>query len=436
MRVKLLITATLISIFSYSQNAPIDFEISGIGGDWTWSVFENDTSPPLEIIANPFIEGQNTSATVAKFTALQTGQPFAGCESMHGADIGSFTFDANNSTIKIMVYKSVISDVGLKFAASDSAAQPEIKVANTVTDQWEELTFDFSPYIGLFPQVVDQIIIFPDFDNAGRTQDNIVYFDNISFSEQVVEPSPMEAAPTPTLPAANVISVFNTNNPYMDISNVDYNPFWGQATVTTQIDIQGNNTLKYNDLNYQGTDFSTNVQDVTGMNYIHIDYWSSDATALQFFLINQSTGGAGEKFYDFAIEDGIINNTWVSKDIPLSHFTDQGFSLLDVMQFKVVGNGTVYLDNLIFSTQPLSVNDFGKVKVNIYPNPTTNSWTFELSDTFIDSIEIYDLFGKEVLTLKVNQSSIEVNAEGLTNGVYFAKISSSGVEETFKLIKN
>ena len=64
MRVKLLITATLISIFSYSQNAPIDFEISGIGGDWTWSVFENDTNPPLEIIANPFIEGQNTSATV------------------------------------------------------------------------------------------------------------------------------------------------------------------------------------------------------------------------------------------------------------------------------------------------------------------------------------------------------------------------------------
>jgi hypothetical protein len=86
-----------------------------------------------------------------------------------------------------MVWKSVISDVGIKLVAASGWAQPEIKVANTLINQWEELTFDFSGYPnppgseGMY----DQIVIFPDFDLSGRTQDNIIYFDNITFNELV-----------------------------------------------------------------------------------------------------------------------------------------------------------------------------------------------------------------------------------------------------------
>jgi hypothetical protein len=39
-------------------------------------------------------------------------------------------------------------------------------------------------YIDFAAQVTDgydQLVIFPDFDLAGRTQDNICYFDNITF---------------------------------------------------------------------------------------------------------------------------------------------------------------------------------------------------------------------------------------------------------------
>ena len=179
---KLLLVIMIFSKTLLAQNSPIDFETGGYGANWTWTVFENDNNPSLEIMTNPNIGGINSSATVAMFTALQTGQPFAGCESLHGTDIGSFSFDSTNCIIKIMVWKDVISDVGIKFADATSAAQPEIKVANTLINQWEELTFDFSSRIGVFPVVKDQIIIFPDFELAGRTQDNICYFDNINFS--------------------------------------------------------------------------------------------------------------------------------------------------------------------------------------------------------------------------------------------------------------
>jgi hypothetical protein len=165
-----------------AQNSPIDFETGGYGATWTWTVFENGDNPSLEIVTNPNTGGINSSATVAKFTALQTGQPWAGCESLHGSDIGTFSLHANNSTLKIMVYKTVISDVGLKFVIPTSGSLGEIKVANTVTNAWEELTFDFSSHIGLPEAIgIDQIVVFPDFNLGGRTQDNIIYFDNISF---------------------------------------------------------------------------------------------------------------------------------------------------------------------------------------------------------------------------------------------------------------
>jgi hypothetical protein len=165
-----------------AQNSPIDFETGGYGATWTWTVFENGGNPPLEIVTNPNTGSINSSATVAKFTALQAGQPWAGCESLHGSDIGTFSLDATNSTLKIMVYKTVISDVGLKFVIPSSGSLGEIKVANTVTNAWEELTFDFSSHIGLLEAIgIDQIVVFPDFNLGGRTQDNIIYFDNISF---------------------------------------------------------------------------------------------------------------------------------------------------------------------------------------------------------------------------------------------------------------
>ena len=179
MKTSLILLFNLFLMSGFCQNVPIDFESNGNGLSWNWTTFENDNNPPLEIVPNPDMSGLNTSSTVAKFTALQAGNPWAGFESMHGSDIGSFSLDITNCTVKIMVWKSVISDVGIKFVDVTSAAQPEIKVANTLIDQWEELTFDFSSRIGVYPLVKDQIVIFPDFDLAGRSEDNIIYIDNI-----------------------------------------------------------------------------------------------------------------------------------------------------------------------------------------------------------------------------------------------------------------
>ncbi|MEM7610691.1 MAG: hypothetical protein AAF270_03365 [Pseudomonadota bacterium] len=158
--------------------AAIDFESAATGANFTWTVFENADDPALQIIANPDASGINTSATVAAFTARVGGQPFAGAVT---SDLPTFTLDATNSTVTIKVWKPIISDVGIKFENAAGGSTGEIRVPNTVTNQWEELTFDFSGVIG-DPNNTDitGLVVFPDY--AARSQDNVVYFDDITFS--------------------------------------------------------------------------------------------------------------------------------------------------------------------------------------------------------------------------------------------------------------
>lgn len=345
-KLTLFLILLMATSMGFAQNNPIDFEPDGIGADWTWTVFENDTNPDVEIIANPDPTGINTSATVAKITALQTGNPWAGTESAHGSDLGSFVLDETNSTVSIMVWKSVISDVGIKFAAPGGWGQVEIKVPNTKVNEWEELVFDFSAYVNppASEGQLGQIIVFPDFDMDGRTQDNIVYFDNITFSPAGSggEPGdgPSAAAPTPPArSASDVISIFS--NAYTNVEATDFNPGWGQTTVVTTPSIQGNATLKYANFNYQGTQFGT-PQDVSGMDMLNVDMWTEDATAVNVFLVS---GNGVETAYSLPITP----NQWVSYDIALTAFA--GVNLSDVIQFKFDGgNGeqTIYLDNLYF----------------------------------------------------------------------------------------
>lgn len=149
---------------------------------------------------------------------------------------------------------------------------------------------------------------------------------------------PAEAAPVPPFRLESaVISVFS--EAYTDITGTDFNPNWGQSTIVSTETIGGSNTLKYANLNYQGTQFASAI-DASSMEYVHVDMWTKDATAVNFYVI--STGN--EKGYSLPI----TAETWVSYDIPLSYFNNVDMS--GVIQFKVDGTGgsTVYFDNIYF----------------------------------------------------------------------------------------
>jgi hypothetical protein len=398
----------LVSSLSFAQNAPVDFETDESGGAWGWSTFENVDNPALQIIANPDPTGNNSSSRVAKFTARLGGQPYAGCQSNSAADLGPFVLDASNSTIKIMVWKSVISDVGIKFASPTGWSQGEIKVANTLINQWEELTFDFSSFVN--PPVAEgqlsQLIVFPDFDLAGRTQDNVVYFDNITFNATSAVNEPLTAAPTPTEDAADVISMFS--NAYTNVNVDTWRTPWSSA-VLEDILIQGNETKKYSNLDFVGIETTSNPVNITGMTTIHMDVWSPNFTFFGVKLVDFGADGAfggGDDVEHQVNIDTPVQGEWVSLDIPLSQFT--GLTTFEhiaqyILVGKPTGTATVFVDNVYFyngtvvppvgplvaAPAPIhSAADVISMFSNTYTNVTVDTWRTSWSSAVLEDILI------------------------------------------------
>ena len=158
----------------------IDFEADGFGANWVWTVHNNHSNPALEIVPNPNLSSSNSSENVAKFTSKADGEAWA---LTFTDNIGTFLFNQYNKIVSLKVRKEVASNFGVKFEYVDPTnAQvlyfKELQLATTLTDgNWEALHFDFSSEIGT---AYNRLVIIPDFES--RSQDNISYFDQVSFN--------------------------------------------------------------------------------------------------------------------------------------------------------------------------------------------------------------------------------------------------------------
>jgi hypothetical protein len=417
----------LAGIFTASsQNTPIDFEAGGNGADWTWTVFENDTNPLLEIVANPDPSGINTSETVAKFTALQLGQPYAGVESMHGSDIGTFDLTASNALVNIMVYKTKISDVGIKYVTPSGGAQMELKVANTLVNQWELITIDFSDYIGLGETTgLDQIVIFPDF--IARDADDVIYFDNISFG-------PFEQGEIIELPVD-----FELDTDYGIIG------FEGaESEVVSNPDLSGANTSEtvVKSVKTEGSQFYAGTAmgidtpiDFSESESISIKTWSPKAN----IPVRLKLEAAGGVFVELDTNT-TLENQWETLTWDFSEQT-AGIDFTTVVVFfefvpDLPGDGSTYYYDDIEVTQALSISDYESFSISSFPNPVKNIWNVSSIDE-ISQINIYNILGENVATFSPYTNTYSLDMSHFNSGIYLMKIVSSiGETHTLKVLKN
>jgi hypothetical protein len=156
---------------------------------------------------------------------------------------------------------------------------------------------------------------------------------------------PTTNAPVPTNVQADVISIYSGS--FTSVAT-NYDPNWGQTgfgQVNPNYDPgTGNLLLAYPNFNYQGTDITP--QNASGMEYLHIDIWTSNATNVKVSPINNGTGVA-----EILVTVPLVQNGWSSVDLPKSAFT--GMSWDNVFQIKFDGQtgvvpSTIYLDNVYF----------------------------------------------------------------------------------------
>ncbi len=446
------ITLTVLLLMSISlgfaqvTNYNFTFEPNTTLGAWNY--FDNGTNTTgLTFVANPFPGGANTSATVAKFTANDDGGEWAGCESLYGT-LGKWKFDgANPTAVTMNVYKTTFSPVYIKFTSTNAAGQGTTFIGNKVPsaiNQWVTLTFivDFSVALintgngtgGGGVNNADnnignnQLVIHADKD-ANRTADHDVYFDNIQFTatklaDPIAPPTPVSApqvhAPTP--PARNttdVVSIYS--GAYSDLAGTKIGKNWGEATIASDITVDGDLTKQLLQFNYQGIVLDAPVN-LVGFEKLHIDLFQTDQTQIKLSLIHQ--GGA-----DITKLLVIANPGWNSFDLPLSNFA--GLNLATVYQLKLEGaptqsNTTVFFDNLYFYKGTSSTLDNQTAaNLRVYPNPFKTDLTIDATGT-ISKVTVFNVFGQAMLSFWPNTVSATLPLDGLPVGVYFVEVLVDG----------
>ena len=154
--------------------------------------------------------------------------------------------------------------------------------------------------------------------------------------------APIANAPSPsTRDAEDVISIFSDK--YTDVADSDFYPNWNQSTQYNLFELDGEEILQYANLNYQGIDIGSEI-DASSMETLHIDVWTTDATSIDIYPLPNGVVPSDERFVTKTLEA----DQWNSFDIPMSEFTDQGLPIDALKQFKFVGSGTVFIDNLYF----------------------------------------------------------------------------------------
>lgn len=83
---------------------------------------------------------------------------------------------------------------------------------------------------------------------------------------------------------------------------------------------------------------------------------------------------------------------------------------------------------------PVGINEH-KINVSVYPNPTTGQFRIQNSELRIQSVEVYDVFGKLISNTEVNDNDVTVDISNYTNGVYFTRIRTENGTVTKKVVK-
>ncbi|SHI71169.1 T9SS type A sorting domain-containing protein [Algibacter luteus] len=442
MKKMILIYSLFCVAFGFSQtgtNYAFTFEEATNGSDITyWNVFEGDT-PAIEVVTNPNPNGVNNNATtkVLKLNVLTGNACYAGAETQHGT-VGVWALDASTTTLSMMVHKSTIGRIGIKFVGEyDGFGFPTIfeltAQTNTLINQWELLTWDISSYAP--SSNIDQIVIFSDFTcgDSDRNSDSVTYVDNIEFTANKIA--------DPILP--NYITSWNkdfeTVSGFIGADNATFseiaNPETGGTNPSaTSAQLEGINAMLY-----------SNAQFTFGS----LDYLDFSANNKGFSLkvrgpravpvkLKVEVDGAGQEI-DANYTD--VGN-WQTLFFDFSAYNSRTWNRV-VLFFDITGSTSTNTSDDIFLFDDITFDVFTSLSTkdnryntfSSYPNPTQNSWTIKSDNGQIISIKVFDVLGNSIFSMAPNSIETKIDGSRLNSGLYFAQIQTDTGTSTLKLVK-
>ena len=408
--------ANVVSMFS---NAYTNVTVDTWRTDWS-----NATLTDLQIAGND----------TKKYSALSFVGVEATSSPINATAMTTFHVDAWTANMTAFRVKLVDFGADGAFAGGDDV-EHEITFVPT-QNAWNSYDIPLADFGGLITRGHIAQLIFSGLPDAA----GIVYIDNVYFHNvPTSNPNePMTAAPTPTRPAASVISMFS--NAYTNVAVDTWRTVWSSANLT-DLQIAGNDTKKYSALNFVGVETVNSQINATNMQYFHVDAWTPNMTTFRVKLVDFGANGVYQGTpnddTEFELSYTPVLNQWNGYDIPLSSFTGLT-SRAHIAQLIFSGNpagaGTVFIDNVYFSNTPLASATFNLADVKMFPNPSSDVVTITAKKV-IDSIAVYSVIGQEIKQINPNADSVVLDIADLQAGIYVVKVTADGATATSRLIK-
>lgn len=406
-----------------------------VGHNWSWTLFENGNNAPelYSVVPNPAPGGINTSANVARYVVNANAAPWAG---LWSNDLPDFTVSSENAIVRVMVYKDVISNFLVKFENENASVNFERAVANTVVNQWQELTFDFSAFIG---SSVTRVVIIPDFPSS-RTAGSINLWDNISFNSTVAPPVlnvPTTASRLPAIPSSSVISLHS--RAYTNVGVDTWRTGWSNATFS-DVQVAGTTVKRYSNLVFVGIETTgPNLINATGMTHFNFSIWTPDMSTFRVKLVDFGANGvwAGGDDVEHELTFNPALSTWVDFSVPLANFT--GLSTrqhIAQLIFSGAPTGTAFVDNIFFFNDLTSAtNAINSNEVSVFPNPSNNVLNIRSGKSLLKA-EISNLLGQSVRQINLSGLETSISVSDLAAGNYILRLTTEdGVVSTRKFTK-
>ena len=133
------------------------------------------------------------------------------------------------------------------------------------------------------------------------------------------------------------------------------------------------------------------------------------------------------------------NTSVIQYQYPLTQLVNQSnviFRFVFHSDEAVAKEGVIIDDFIVDGT--LSSESFSMEAVSIYPNPTNGIFTIAYGSLNPQKVEVFDVTGKNILTLEANalsDSATQINLEKAATGIYFVKISSDSNQIVKRIIK-
>lgn len=252
-------------------------------------------------------------------------------------------------------------------------------------------------------------------------------------------------SPTPGTPSAEVLNIYSDTGNFTNTFTSDYafGTFAGKPDLDPTAGVNEAIKMNFAVAGYgEGTNLVTNI---SAYNWLHFDYFADSNSDQIRFIVIGNNGGVVEYVYELTTAGSngtLVQGSWQSVNVPLSFFQGLGFNKAFFFQYKLgttsdLVSDIVYFDNIYFSVNEptLAAKGFDKVAFSIYPNPANTQWNI-VSTQNINTIQLFDVTGKQLKSMQPNNLNAVINASELANGIYFAKVQTESGNKTIKLIKN